>query len=232
MITARHAEERGRFDHGWLDTRHTFSFAGYHDPQFMGYRTLRVINDDRISPGAGFPTHPHEDMEIITYVISGALIHEDSLNNGSVIRPGDAQRMTAGHGIEHSEYNYSWEEPLRLLQIWIVPDTAGLTPSYEQHHFEDVTRRNRLALMASGDGRGESIQIHQNVDLYSSLLEPGVSVAQNLNHGQGAWVQVAEGSINANGMFLKEGDGAVIEGVSRAVITGETDANILLFVFD
>ena len=228
MITIRKAEERGHFDHGWLDTYHTFSFADYYDPDFMGFRTLRVINDDRVEPGRGFDTHGHRDMEIVTYVISGALEHRDSMGNGSIIRPGELQRMSAGTGVMHSERNGSHHDPVRLLQIWILPERRGITPGYEQKEFSEDERRAKLRIVASRDGREGSVTIHQDVAIYSSLLDDGASVTHDLADGRYGWIQIARGNIEVNGQTMKEGDGAAIANESRLTISG-TGAELLLF---
>ena len=229
MITRRAAEERGRSDFGWLDSRHTFSFGEYHDPRHMGFRTLRVINDDRVVGGAGFGRHPHRDMEIFSYVLDGALAHEDSLGTGSTVRAGGVQKMSAGTGILHSEFNPSKSEPTRFLQIWILPDRAGHEPSYEDKRFEDDAKRGKLALVGSRDGRDGSITFHQDVAIYASSLAPGQTVSQTLAAGRGAWVQVARGRVDVNGTGLGEGDGAAIEGEPEVTIRGLEDAEILLF---
>ena len=227
MITIRKAEERGHFDHGWLDTYHTFSFADYYDPDFMGFRTLRVINDDRVAPGRGFGTHGHRDMEIVTYVIEGALAHRDSMGTGSIIHPGEVQRMSAGTGVMHSEMNASLEEPVRLLQIWILPERRGITPGYEQKEFGEDERRGKLRLVASRDGSEGAVTIHQDVKLYASLLDGG-SVTHNFAENRYGWLQVARGNVDLNGQKLKEGDGAAIANESSVVIQG-SGAEILLF---
>ena len=229
MIRLRRSAERGHADHGWLDTRHTFSFAAYHDPRHMGYRTLRVINDDRVAAGAGFPTHPHRDMEIVSYVVDGALEHRDSLGTGSVIRPGDVQRMTAGTGVRHSEFNPSPEDPMRLIQIWIVPEREGLAPGYEQKRFPLDERTGRLRLVASPDGRDGSLTVHQDADLFATILEPGQTVEHEIRPGRGAWVQVVRGRVEVSGKTLEEGDGAAVENERSIVLTGVETAEILLF---
>ena len=229
MIRLRRSAERGHADHGWLDTRHTFSFAGYYDPRHMGYRTLRVINDDRVAGGGGFPTHPHRDMEIVSYVVDGALEHRDSLGTGSVIRPGDVQRMTAGTGVRHSEFNPSPDDPMRLIQIWIVPERDGLAPSYEQKRFPLEERTGRLQLVASGDGRDGSLTIQQDADLYATILEPGQKVEHSIRPGRGAWVQVIRGRVDLEGKTLAEGDGAAVENESSIELSGVEPAEVLLF---
>lgn len=226
MITIRKGGDRGHFDHGWLDTYHTFSFADYHDPAHMGFRALRVINDDRVEAGRGFGTHGHRDMEIITYVLEGELSHQDSMGNGSVIRPGEVQRMSAGTGVMHSEKNAS-DELVHLLQIWILPERHGITPSYEQKVFPPAERDGRLRLVASHDGRDGSVTIHQDADLYTTTLRDGASVTQNLRPGRYGWVHVARGNVTVNGQPLAAGDGAAIEAEPRVTIAG--DGEVLLF---
>jgi len=227
MITIRHAADRGHFNHGWLDTYHTFSFADYYDPRNMGFRALRVINDDRVEPGAGFGTHPHRDIEIITYVLDGELAHKDSMSNGSTIRPGEVQRMSAGTGVRHSEANPSPAQWLHLLQIWILPDRNGITPSYEQKYFEPAERQGRLRLVASPDGAGGSVSIHQDVRLYATLLDDGQEVAHTFDSGRHGWLHVARGSANVNGIELGAGDGAAISDEEKITIKG--DGEVLLF---
>jgi len=227
MITIRKAEDRGHFDHGWLDTYHTFSFADYYDPDFMGFRALRVINDDRVAPGRGFGTHGHRDMEIVTYVIEGALAHRDSMGTGSIIHPGEVQRMSAGTGVMHSEMNASLEEPVRLLQIWILPERRGITPGYEQKEFGEDERREKLRLVASRDGSEGAVTIHQDVKLYASLLDGG-NVRHDFAENRYGWLQVARGNADINGQKLKEGDGAAIANEASVVIKG-SGAEILLF---
>ncbi len=229
MVTIRRAEERGHADHGWLDTRHTFSFADYYDERYMGFRSLRVINEDRVQPGQGFPTHGHRDMEIVSYVLAGALEHKDSMGTGSVIRPGDVQRMSAGTGVLHSEYNPSRNEIVHFLQIWIVPERRGLPPSYEQKHFPEAEKRGRLRLVASRDGADGSVTIHQDARLYAAVLDRGQEVVHSVGAGRHAWVQVARGAIALNGAGLRQGDGAAVSGESAVVITGQEAAEILLF---
>jgi quercetin 2,3-dioxygenase len=226
MITIRKAEDRGHFDHGWLDTYHTFSFADYHDPAFMGFRALRVINDDRVQAGRGFGTHGHRDMEIITYVLEGSLSHQDSMGTGSVIKPGEVQRMSAGTGVMHSEKNAS-DALVHLLQIWILPERHGITPSYEQKAFPAAERDGRLRLVASRDGRDGSLTIHQDADLYTVTLRDGASVTQDLRPGRYGWAQVARGAVTVNGKPLAAGDGAAIESERYVTIAG--DGEVLLF---
>ena len=229
MITRRLAQDRGHAQHGWLDSYHTFSFADYYDPRHMGFRTLRVINEDRVQPGKGFGTHPHRDMEIISYVLEGALAHKDSLGTGSVIRPGEVQRMTAGTGVTHSEFNPSRTEPVHFLQIWLLPERAGLPPSYEQRAFPTEEKQGRLRLVASPDGREGSVTIHQAVDLYASLLAPGQAVTHRLTPGRHAWVQVARGTIRLNDTALSAGDGAAASEETLLTMTATDPAEVLLF---
>ena len=228
-INIRPAKERGHADHGWLDTWHTFSFSEYYDPRFMGFRGLRVINEDVVAPGRGFPTHGHRDMEIITYVLQGALQHRDSLGTGSIIRPGDVQRMSAGTGVRHSEGNPSTTEPVHLLQIWIEPARAGIEPSYEQKAFADADKRGRLRLLASPDGADGSVTIHQDARVYATLLGPGRQAVHRLASGRHAWVHVARGSLTLNGERLGAGDGAAISAEPTLTLVGEQDAEALLF---
>jgi hypothetical protein len=228
-VTLRKSEERGRANFGWLDSRHSFSFGHYYDPEHMGIGPLRVINDDRVAPGGGFPTHPHSDMEIISYVLEGALEHRDSLGTGSVIRPGDVQRMSAGTGIRHSEFNASKKEPVHFLQIWIIPERQGLAPSYEQKAFSDADKRGKLRLVGSRTGRDGSVLIHQDVDLYAAALATAESVNHEVAAGRCSWLQVARGAVNLNGERLLAGDGAAIETAGNLVISGIDDAEVLLF---
>ena len=230
MITLRSAGDRGAANHGWLNSKHTFSFGHYYDPKFMGVGPLRVINEDRVKPSAGFPTHGHEDMEIISYVLEGALEHKDSIGTGSVIRPGEVQRMTAGTGIRHSEYNHSDREPVHFLQIWIVPERNGLKPGYEQKDFPAADKRGNLRLVGSRDGRKGSVTIHQDVDLYAGLFDGEEKTTLPLREGRVAWVQVARGEIDVAGLHLAAGDGATIKNVSD--ITFENGANAEVLVFD
>ncbi len=229
-LTLRRAEERGGASLGWLDSRHTFSFGHYFDPRHLGFGPLRVINEDRVAPGGGFPTHPHSDMEIISYVLDGALEHRDSIGTGSVIRPGDIQRMSAGTGVRHSEYNASKDAPVHFLQIWIVPERDGLEPSYEQKTFAQEDKRGRLRLIGSRDGRQGSITIHQAVDLYATLLGPDEAVSHTLCAGRGAWVQVVRGRISVNGEVLSAGDGASVVKPGQLCLAGaEAGGEALLF---
>lgn len=230
MISIRRSNERGHFDHGWLDTYHTFSFADYYDPGFMGFRALRVINEDRVAPGQGFGKHPHRDMEIITYVLSGELEHRDSLGNGSIIRPGEVQYMAAGTGVTHSEFNPSANNPVHLMQIWIEPGKKGMKPQYEQRAFPGVAQAGALMLLASEDGQGGSIRINQDARIYAATLRSGQSIADfELRDGRGAWVQVLRGTIDLNSNKMSAGDGAGITDVSRLTLTAKEEAEILLF---
>jgi len=229
MLSIRRGKDRGHANHGWLDSHHTFSFANYYDPEHMGFRSLRVINDDRVTAGAGFPTHGHRDMEIISYVVEGGLEHRDSMGNGSIIRPGDVQRMTAGTGVTHSEFNASKSAPLRFLQIWIIPGRRGLEPGYEQKHFESSERTNRLRLVASGDGRDGSVTVHQDVAIYASTLEAGQSLEHTVVDGRHAWLQVVNGSLNVAGHALEEGDGLSLSQPGLLDIRAVRDAELLLF---
>ena len=229
MITIRRSHERGHFDHGWLNTYHTFSFDQYYDPRYMGFRNLRVINEDFVAPGRGFPKHGHRDMEIITYILEGALKHEDSMGNGSVIRPGDVQRMTAGTGVRHSEQNASDRERVHLLQIWILPHTVGLEPGYEQKAFSDDERRGRLRLIASENGREGSVEVHQDVSLFASVLAAGAEVEHPIDPLRYAWIQVARGAVEVNGEQANQGDGVIAVSESSLRIRAQDDAEVLLF---
>ena len=231
ILQVRKSQERGRADLGWLDSRHSFSFGHYHDPQHMGFGPLRVINDDRVAGGGGFPTHPHRDMEILSYVLQGALEHKDSLGTGSIIRPGDLQRMSAGTGIRHSEFNASRTEPVHFLQIWIVPERTGLAPGYEQKAFPEAEKRGRLRLVGSRDGRDGSVTIHRDVDLYATVLGQGEAVTHEIATSRSGWVQVARGAATLSGEALGEGDGVAVAGGARLVLEGahEGAAEILLF---
>lgn len=229
MITLRPSHERGHANHGWLDTYHTFSFGEYYDPGHMGFRDLRVINEDRVQPGTGFGTHSHRDMEILTYVLEGELEHKDSMGNGSVIRPGELQRMSAGTGVTHSEHNHSKSEPVHLLQIWIVPEQRGLKPGYEQRSFPLEEKRGHLRLIAARDGRGGAVTVHQEVDLFAALLDRGEVVAHRLNPGRHAWVQVARGAVMLNGVSLKAGDGAAISEEETLEVSASDASETLLF---
>jgi redox-sensitive bicupin YhaK (pirin superfamily) len=229
MIKIRPSNERGHFNYGWLDTYHTFSFSEYHDPEWTAFRTLRVINEDRVQPGEGFGTHPHRDMEIITYVLEGALQHKDSMGNGSVIVPGDVQRMSAGTGVTHSEFNPLQSETVQLLQIWIFPEKKGLAPSYEQKRFRDEEKKGRLRLIASRDGRDGSVTIHQDASLYAAILEDGQKLEHSMDKNRHAWIQVARGSVLLNDQVLNQGDGAAVSEEKRLEIVAKENAEILLF---
>ncbi|MBL9094591.1 MAG: pirin family protein [Planctomycetaceae bacterium] len=245
MLSVLRGSERGHLNHGWLDTYHSFSFGDYYDPRRMGYRSLRVINEDRVDPGQGFGMHGHRDMEIVTVVLSGRLQHRDSLGNGGVLPPGELQRMSAGRGIRHSEFNPSATEPVHLYQIWLLPDTEGIEPEYEQRRFDAADRTNRLLLAASGDGRQGSMRIHQNADILLSTLSAGSTVEHPLRAGRGLWLQVARGSVrvgavgasgsasndDANSATLAAGDAAIVEEAEalRIAATAEGEAELILF---
>ena len=229
MIRVRRAAERGHFDHGWLDTHHTFSFSRYYDPQHMGFRALRVINEDWIAPGRGFGTHGHRDMEIVTYVLEGGLAHRDSVGSGGVLGPGELQRMTAGTGITHSEFNSSETEPVHLYQIWLLPEREGLKPSYEQKAFPDHERRNRLRVVASPDGDDGSLTIRQDARLLLGSFDAGVEVTHGLDRDRHAWLQVLRGEIALNGNVLANGDGAALSDESGMQIRAEGPSEVLLF---
>lgn len=229
MITVRKAEERGYADFGWLKSRHTFSFGNYYDPNHMGLGPLRVINEDQVAPGAGFATHGHQNMEIISYVLDGALAHQDSIGTGSVIQPGEVQRMTAGTGIRHSEFNHSDTEAVHFLQIWILPERDGLTPSYEQTAFPESEKRGRLRLVGSADGREGSVTIHRDVDLYAGLFDRGDNERLRLRPGRSAWVQVARGEVDVNGERLAAGDGAAVAATDALEILGRRESEVLVF---
>ncbi len=228
-LTLRRAEERGGANLGWLDSKHSFSFGHYYDPNHLGFGPLRVINEDRVAPGGGFPTHPHGDMEIISYVLDGALEHRDSLGTGSVIKPGDIQRMTAGTGVRHSEYNASKTDPVHFLQIWIVPERDGLEPSYEQKTFSFEDKRGVLRLIGSRDGRDGSIVIHQDVNLYASVLLQGESVTHDVQQARGAWIQVTAGQLTVNGTVIKAGDGLSKAEPGQLQLSANEQAEFLLF---
>ena len=228
MITIRKSEDRGHFDHGWLDTYHTFSFDQYYDPAQMHFRSLRVINEDRVAAGKGFPMHSHSDMEIITYILEGALEHRDSMGNGSVIRPGDVQRMTAGTGVSHSEFNPSEGEPVHLLQIWILPNARQLTPGYEEKNFPETERAGKLRLIASNDASDGSVNIHQDARVYASILEAGQSVEHALADNRYAWLQIARGTVKLNELEMKQGDGAAISRETLNIVAHDR-AELLLF---
>jgi hypothetical protein len=229
MITVRPSYERGHTTVSWIESAHTFSFNNYYDPRHMGFRQLRVINDDRVKPGAGFGMHSHRDMEIITYVLEGALEHRDSTGIGSVIRPGDVQRMSAGTGISHSEYNHSPTAPVHFLQIWILPEHPGLAPGYEQRSFVPEELRGQWRLMAARDGRDGAVIVHQDVDLLAARLEPGEQVTYQPKPGRHAWLQVAKGAVTINGLGLKEGDGAAVSEIARLDIMAIDSSEVLLF---
>jgi len=229
MIVLRKAQERGHANHGWLDSYHTFSFADYYDPREMGWGPLRVINEDRVAPGRGFGTHPHRDMEIISYVLEGALAHKDSMGTGSVIRPGDVQRMSAGTGVLHSEFNQSPGDPVHFLQIWIEPNERGIAPSYEQKNFADGEKRGRLRLIASPDGADGSVRIHQDARVYAAVLDGAETVSHALAQNRKAYVHVARGTVGLNGTSLSSGDGAKISGEQQLRLSDADAAEVLLF---
>ena len=229
MITIRDRDSRGRTEIGWLDSQHSFSFGDYRDPAQMGFRALRVINEDRVIPGAGFGTHGHRDMEIVSYVLSGALEHKDSLGTGSIIRPGEVQRMSAGTGITHSEFNHSESEPVHFLQIWILPERGGLAPGYEQKQFAPEERRGRFRLVGDRHGTDGAVTIHQDVRLYVADLAAGEQIAHDLPDGRHAWLQVARGVVTLNGEALREGDGAAISDEWSLRLATEVGAELLLF---
>ena len=229
MLTIRRADERGRTDWGWLDSRHSFSFGEYHDPAHMGFRALRVLNDDRVKPGAGFGTHGHRDMEILSYVLEGGLAHKDSMGTGSVIRPGEIQMMRAGTGVTHSEFNASQAEPVHFLQIWIIPDRSGLPPAYGQKPVDREAARLGFALMASKDGRSSSLQVSQDVDVWLALLDGGHARELPLQPGRHAWVHVARGAVDLEDQPLAEGDGAAVSGASALALVGREPAEVLVF---
>jgi hypothetical protein len=229
MITLRPAHERGHANHGWLDTHHTFSFADYHDPRHMGFRALRVINEDRVQPGHGFGTHPHRDMEIVSYVLEGALAHEDSMGNGSTIRPGEVERMSAGTGVLHSEQNASRTERVHFLQIWLLPSARGMRPSYEQKVFPEAEKRGALRVVASPDGRDGSVTIRTDAALYAGLFDAGEAAEHALAQGRHAWVHVARGKARVNGRDLGAGDGAAITGEPSVRVEGVEASEVLVF---
>jgi redox-sensitive bicupin YhaK (pirin superfamily) len=229
MIAVLPSSERFHTEGGWLDSRHTFSFASHYDAERLGFRALRVINDDRVEPARGFGSHSHRDMEIITYVLAGELAHKDSMGNGSVIRPGDVQLMSAGTGVVHSEMNPSRSEPVHFLQIWIVPDRGGHRPGYEQKAFSQTDRRGKLRLVASSDGRDGSVRVHQDASVYATLLEPGERVSHEPRAGRHAWVHLARGSVDLNGTTLREGDGAAVSDEPRLDLTAKDSSEVLLF---
>ncbi|MEJ2534980.1 MAG: pirin family protein [Gammaproteobacteria bacterium] len=229
MLRIRRASDRGHANHGWLDSHHTFSFAEYYDPRHMGHGWLRVINDDTVAPGRGFGTHPHRDMEIISYVLDGALEHRDSMGTGSVIRPGDVQRMSAGTGVTHSEYNHSREEPVHFLQIWIMPDARGHAPGYEQKHFGAEEKRGRLRLVASREGRDGSVSLNQDADVYAGLFDGEETASFDARANRELWLHVARGSLSVNGERLGAGDGAAVEQAGTLGLADGDGAEVLLF---
>ncbi len=229
MVILRESGKRGHSRIGWLDSKHTFSFSDYYDPEHMGFRALRVINEDKVAPGQGFGRHPHRDMEIVSYVLSGALEHKDSLGTGSVIRPGDVQRMSAGTGVTHSEFNHSKTEPVHFFQIWVMPEKQGLPPGYEQKHFAPEETRDQLRLVAARDGREGAVTIHQDAAIYVSRLGAGAEIAHELAPGRHAWVQLASGEVTVGDKTLREGDGAAISDETRVAIRAAKDAELLLF---
>jgi len=228
MYQYRRADERGHVNFGWLDSHHTFSFGQYHDPRHMGFRALRVINDDRVVPGAGFDEHGHANMEIISYVLDGALEHKDSLGTGSIIKPGDVQRMSAGTGVRHSEFNASKNDPVHFLQIWLLPEKQGIAPAYEQKTFGDE-RNSQLKLVAARDGRDGALTVHQDVDLYASVLSEGDHVAHNFAEGRHGWLQIARGGVEIDGSIFQPGDGLAMSDVERVDIKALSPAEFLLF---
>jgi redox-sensitive bicupin YhaK (pirin superfamily) len=232
MITIRKSKDRGHANHGWLNTWHTFSFGDYHDPKHMHFRSLRVINEDYVAPGQGFGMHPHQDMEILTWIVSGALQHKDSMGNGEIIRPGDLQHISAGTGVLHSEFNPSTSDPVHLLQIWIMPEKRGLPPGYSQTHFPLADRTNRLRALASADGRDGSIRINQDATLMAALIEPENSVQHEVASGRSMWVQVVAGPVEVNGQRLEKGDAAAISGEPKVAISAEGGSPAEVLVFD
>jgi len=229
MITLRRSNQRGQADHGWLKSMHSFAFADYHDPAHMGFGPLRVINEDRVAPGGGFGTHGHRDMEIISYVLDGELAHRDSMGNGSVIRPGDVQRMSAGSGVRHSEYNHAADRTTHFLQIWIEPNVAGIAPGYEEKRFADAEKQDRLRLIASPDGADGSVRIHQDARLYASRLAEGKTLAASLDAGRLGYLHLVRGSATVNGERLEGGDAAKVRHETKIEIRAESDAELLLF---
>lgn len=229
MIIVRKSNERGHANHGWLDSYHTFSFANYYEPNFLGFRSLRVINEDRVIPGAGFGTHGHKDMEIVTYVLEGALEHKDNIGNGSMIQPGEVQRMSAGTGILHSEYNPSETEPVHLLQIWIIPSEKGIQPSYEQKTLNPQDTPGALKLIAAPEGKNGAVTLHQDVNLYAGVLQEGDRISYNLPENRHAWLQVVRGKVSLNGTSLDAGDGVAISEENELTLVADKDAEILLF---
>ncbi len=229
MLTVRKAEDRGHANHGWLDSYHSFSFANYYDPQHMGFRSLRVINEDAIAPAKGFPTHPHRDMEIITYVVSGAVAHKDSIGNTEKVGAGGVQRFSAGTGITHSEFNPSSTEGLHLLQIWLLPEQQGITPSYEQKEFPAATKRGQWRAIANREATDGAVKLHQDAAIYATILEPGARLTYTLLADRHAWVQIVQGEVTLNGTTLDKGDAAAISQETKLVFEASTDAEILLF---
>ena len=229
MIRIRKAEDRGHANYGWLDTYHTFSFGNYRDPEHKRFRSLRVMNEDYVAAGQGFGTHPHRDMEIVTYVLEGALQHKDSMNNGEILRPGEFQRMTAGTGITHSEFNPSNQDPVHLYQIWLVPERTGIEPSYEQKRFPDQERLNRLQMVASRDATEGSLRIHQDAKIYLSTLQAGRSLSHTLPSGRHAWLQVLRGSVILNDHLLQTSDGAGVSDETTLEISSDESSEIMLF---
>ncbi len=232
MITVRKADQRGHADHGWLNTHHTFSFAGYYDPRHTHFRSLRVMNEDSVRPGEGFGTHSHSDMEIVTYVLEGALEHKDSLGNGEVLRPGEFQRMSAGRGITHSEFNPSKSDPAHFYQIWLLPKTEGIEPSYEQRRFDPEGRRNQWRLVASPDGDEGSLRIHQDAKIYLADIDPGTRVDFSVKPGRHAWVQVLRGSVSVNGVRLGTSDGAAVSDEQALAFEATEPAELMMFDLD
>jgi redox-sensitive bicupin YhaK (pirin superfamily) len=232
MITVRKSKDRGVGRHGWLTSHHTFSFANYYDPGQMGFRSLRVINEDTVAPGRGFGEHHHEDMEIISIVMEGALVHRDSTGEEEVLRRGEVQRMSAGTGVAHSEFNGSKEEPVHFFQIWIMPEKEGIAPGYEQKLYPDEERRGQLRLLAAPNGENGALRIHQDARLYAAILDGGERVEHTLGSGRGAWIQVARGTVDVNGTKLNEGDGAAIENEARLVIAAEGPESAEMLLFD
>ncbi len=229
MLAVRKAKDRGHADHGWLSTHHTFSFADYRDPRFMGFGPLRVLNDDTVAAGAGFPPHDHRDMEILSYVLEGALAHKDSLGNGSVIRPGDVQRMSAGKGVTHSELNASKVEPVHFLQIWLLPERSGLPPGYEQRHFAERERLGRLRLVASPTGVDGSVRLQLDARVFTALLEQGQSISHAFAQGRRGWIHVATGQIEVNGLILEAGDGVALSDEASVRLNSPRRGEALLF---
>ena len=229
MLKHRLSSDRGQFDHGWLKTAHTFSFGEYQDENFMGFRSLRVINEDHVAAGEGFPSHGHQNMEILTYILAGELEHKDSMGNGEVIRPGDMQYMSAGTGVKHSEFNPSKKSAVHLLQIWVLPEKNGMPPVYGQKHFSESARTNQLKLVASKDGRGDSLIVRQDLSLYASILKPGQKISHDMDAKRFAWIQLAKGELMVNGKKLKAGDGLAVASESKLEIEASAASEFLLF---